>query len=79
MIAPDGDFAICVGVIILQVLHLALPHGHVSPSGSLLRVSGLRLLGLLYAMIGLSVKMSLRSLIDWPVFVKAGTINRIID
>ena len=34
MIAPEADFAICVGVIILQVLHLALPHGRVSPSGS---------------------------------------------
>ena len=32
IVAPDADFAICVGVIILQVLHLALPHGHVSPS-----------------------------------------------
>ena len=48
--------AICVEVIILQVLHLALPHGRVSPSGSSSRMSGLslararrshRLLGLL--------------------------------
>ena len=53
MVAPDLEI---VGVIILQVLHLALPHGRVSPSGSSSRMSGLslactrrtrRLLGLL--------------------------------
>ena len=42
-LAPDADFAICVGVIILQVLHLALPHGRVSPSASSSRLSGLSL------------------------------------
>ena len=42
-VAPDADFAICVWVIILQVLHLALPHGRVSPSGSSSRMSGLSL------------------------------------
>ena len=51
MIAPEADFAICEGIIIL---HLASPHG--SSSGSSSRVSGLsiartrrsrRLLGLL--------------------------------
>ena len=31
IVARDGDFAICVRVIILQVLHLALPHGRVYP------------------------------------------------
>ena len=41
MVAPDADFAICVEVNILQVLHLALPHGRVSPSGSSSRMSGL--------------------------------------
>ena len=43
IVAPDADFTICVGVIILQVLHLALPHGRVSPSGSSFRMSGLSL------------------------------------
>ena len=56
MVAQDADFAICVGIIILSVLHLALQHGRVSPSGSSSRMSGLslartrksrRLLGLL--------------------------------
>ena len=32
IIAPDADFAVCVGVIILQVLHLALPHGSCPPA-----------------------------------------------
>ena len=41
MVVPDADFAICVGVIILQVLHLGLPHGRVSPSGSSSRMSGI--------------------------------------
>ena len=43
IVALDADFAICVGVIILQVLHLALPHGRVSPSGSSSRMSDLKL------------------------------------
>ena len=43
MVAPDPDFAICLGIIILQILHLALPHGRVSPSGSSSRISGLSL------------------------------------
>ena len=43
MVAPDADFAICVGVIILQVLHLALPQGRGSPSGSPSRMSDLTL------------------------------------
>ena len=38
MVASDADFTICVTVIILQVLHLALPHG-----GSSSRMSGLSL------------------------------------
>ena len=33
MVAPDADFAICVWVIILLVLHLALPHGRDSQNG----------------------------------------------
>ena len=43
VVAPDADFAICLGVIILQVLHLALPHGRVSTRGSSSRMSGLSL------------------------------------
>ena len=42
-VAPDADFAICVGVIILQVLHLDLAHSHASLSGSSSRMSGLSL------------------------------------
>ena len=46
-VAPDGclrcDFTICVGDIILQVLHLALPHDRVSPSGSSSRLPCLSL------------------------------------
>ena len=41
--ASDVDFAICVGFIILQILHLPLPHGCVSPSGSSSRMFGLSL------------------------------------
>ena len=41
IVAPDADFAIYVGANILQVLHLALPQGRVSPSGSSSRMSGL--------------------------------------
>ena len=52
MIAPDADFAFCVGVITLQVLHLALPHGRVSPSGSSSRVSGLGLARTLGSSVG---------------------------
>ena len=81
IVAPDADFAICVGVIILQVLHLVLPHGRVSPSGSSSRMPGLslarirrshRLLGLLLGH-GRSfckdLAQSARGLNDGPVFV----------
>ena len=73
MVASAADLAICVGFIVLQVLHLALPHGRVSPSVSSSRVSSLslartrksrRLLGLLSAMFGLSVIISLKVLED---------------
>ena len=69
IVAPNADFAICVEVIILQVLFLALPHGRVSPSGSSSCMSGFslactrrarRLLGLLYTMVSLSVKTSIK-------------------
>ena len=77
-VAPKLDccprrFRNLCGGIILQVLHLALPHGRVSPSGSSSRMSGLslartrrsrRLLELLLAMVGLSVKISLKVLGD---------------